>query len=51
MLPASVRVAVNGIPENAEELRTRYAYVQQDDLFIAALTTRNIEAILRMAET
>lgn len=48
--PTSVR-ALNGIPVNAEQLRARCAYVQQDDLFIAALTTKEhliFQAMLRM---
>ncbi|XP_065075064.1 protein white isoform X2 [Ochlerotatus camptorhynchus] len=50
--PTSVR-ALNGIPVNAEQLRARCAYVQQDDLFIAALTTREhliFHAMLRMGK-
>lgn len=45
--------ALNGIPVNAEQLRARCAYVQQDDLFIAALTTREhliFQAMLRMGK-
>ncbi|XP_058818284.1 protein white isoform X2 [Topomyia yanbarensis] len=48
--PTSLR-ALNGIPVNAEQLRARCAYVQQDDLFIAALTTKEhliFQAMLRM---
>lgn len=32
--------AINGIPVTATELRSRCAYVQQDDLFIGTLTPR-----------
>lgn len=32
--------ALNGIPIGAEELRSRCAYVQQDDLFIGSLTAK-----------
>lgn len=32
--------ALNGIPINAKQLRSRCAYVQQDDLYIGSLTTR-----------
>lgn len=49
---SSVR-ALNGIPVNAEQLRARCAYVQQDDLFIPALTTREhliFHAMLRMGK-
>ncbi|XP_055525675.1 protein white isoform X2 [Wyeomyia smithii] len=45
--------ALNGIPVNAEQLRARCAYVQQDDLFIAALTTKEhliFQAMLRMGK-
>ncbi|XP_055606138.1 protein white isoform X2 [Uranotaenia lowii] len=50
--PMSVR-ALNGVPVNAEQLRARCAYVQQDDLFIPALTTREhliFQAMLRMGK-
>ncbi|XP_058443759.1 protein white isoform X2 [Malaya genurostris] len=50
--PTSLR-ALNGIPVNAEQLRARCAYVQQDDLFIAALTTKEhliFQAMLRMGK-
>lgn len=43
--------ALNRIPVNSEQLRSQCAYVQQDDLFIAALTTREhliFQAMLRM---
>lgn len=36
---AAVR-ALNGVPVNAKQLRSRCAYIQQDDLFIGSLTTR-----------
>ncbi|XP_053662239.1 protein white isoform X1 [Anopheles marshallii] len=48
--PNAVR-ALNGVPVNAEQLRARCAYVQQDDLFIPSLTTREhllFQALLRM---
>ncbi|XP_055625717.1 protein white isoform X2 [Toxorhynchites rutilus septentrionalis] len=48
--PTSIR-ALNGTVVNAEQLRAHCAYVQQDDLFIAALTTREhliFQAMLRM---
>ncbi|XP_058064538.1 protein white [Anopheles bellator] len=48
--PKAVR-ALNGIPINAEQLRSRCAYVQQDDLFIPSLTTKEhlvFQALLRM---
>lgn len=32
--------ALNGIPVNAKQLRSRCAYIQQDDLFIGSLTAR-----------
>lgn len=32
--------ALNGIPINADQLRSRCAYVQQDDLFIESLTAK-----------
>lgn len=32
--------ALNGIPVNAKQIRSRCAYIQQDDLFIGSLTTR-----------
>lgn len=32
--------ALNGIPINATQLRSRCAYVQQDDLYIGSLTAR-----------
>lgn len=44
--PAGVQVshaavrALNGIPVNAKQLRSRCAYIQQDDLFIGSLTAR-----------
>ena len=50
--PTSIR-ALNGIPVSAEELRARCAYVQQDDLFIASLTTKEhliFQAMLRMGK-
>lgn len=36
---AAVR-ALNGVPVNAKQLRSRCAYIQQDDLFIGSLTAR-----------
>lgn len=48
--PTSVR-ALNGIPVTPEQLRSKCAYVQQDDLFIGSLTTREhliFQAMLRM---
>jgi ATP-binding cassette, subfamily G (WHITE), eye pigment precursor transporter len=48
--PTSVR-ALNGIPVNSEKLRSQCAYVQQDDLFIGSLTTKEhliFQAMLRM---
>jgi ATP-binding cassette, subfamily G (WHITE), eye pigment precursor transporter len=48
--PTSIR-AINGIPVTATELRVRCAYVQQDDLFIGSLTTKEhlmFQAMLRM---
>lgn len=44
--PAGVQVshaavrALNGVPVNAKQLRSRCAYIQQDDLFIGSLTAR-----------
>lgn len=44
--PAGVQVsqaavrALNGTPVNAKQLRSRCAYIQQDDLFIGSLTAR-----------
>lgn len=44
--PAGVQVshsavrALNGVPVNARQLRSRCAYIQQDDLFIGSLTAR-----------
>lgn len=44
--PSGVQVAqsavraLNGIPINATQLRSRCAYVQQDDLYIGSLTAR-----------
>lgn len=49
----SVR-ALNGIPVNSEKLRSQCAYVQQDDLFIGSLTTREhliFQAMLRMGRS
>lgn len=43
--------SINGIPVNATELRSRCAYVQQDDLFIGTLTPREhliFQAMLRI---
>lgn len=43
---------MNGIPVNSDQLRSQCAYVQQDDLFIASLTTREhliFQAMLRMS--
>lgn len=43
--------ALNGIPISATQLRSRCAYVQQDDLFIGSLTAREhliFQAMLRM---
>lgn len=43
--------AINGIPVTATELRSRCAYVQQDDLFIGTLTPREhliFQAMLRI---
>lgn len=48
--PTAVR-AINGIPVTATELRSRCAYVQQDDLFIGTLTPREhliFQAMLRI---
>lgn len=44
--PAGVQVSqaairsLNGTPVNAKQLRSRCAYIQQDDLFIGSLTAR-----------
>ncbi|XP_031621744.1 protein white [Contarinia nasturtii] len=55
--PAGVSVshsavrALNGIPVNAKQLRSRCAYIQQDDLFIGSLTAREhliFQALLRL---
>ena len=55
--PAGIQVssnavrAINGIPLVANELRSRCAYVQQDDLFIGTLTPREhliFQAMLRI---
>ncbi|XP_050099637.1 protein white [Anopheles aquasalis] len=48
--PNAVR-ALNGVPVTAEQMRARCAYVQQDDLFIPSLTTKEhlmFQALLRM---
>lgn len=46
--------AINGIPVTATELRSRCAYVQQDDLFIGPLTPREhliFQAMLRIPKS
>lgn len=50
MSQSAVR-ALNGIPITATQLRSRCAYVQQDDLFIGSLSAREhliFQAMLRM---
>jgi len=45
--------ALNGVPVDAKAMRSRCAYVQQDDLFIGSLTAREhlkFQAILRMGK-
>lgn len=31
---------ISGVPVNAKQLRSKCAYIQQDDLFIGSLTAR-----------
>lgn len=48
--PSAIR-ALNGAQIDATELRSRCAYVQQDDLFIGSLTAREhliFQAMVRM---
>ncbi|XP_061399143.1 protein white [Musca vetustissima] len=51
--PSSMRM-LNGSPVDAKEMQARCAYVQQDDLFIGSLTTREhliFQATVRMPRT
>ena len=46
--------ALNGVSVDSETLRSRCGYIQQDDLFIGNLTTREhlvFQALLRMGKT
>lgn len=46
--------ALNGVPVDAKAMRSRCAYVQQDDLFIGSLTAKEhliFQAILRMGKS